>query len=265
MKDAHVLKPRPEIGSAGLSGRPVADPDLALARRLRALPAGGATDPFFDARVWGAPTIGPETIINAPFGWIGLVRHLGRMCATLLGDTEARILVLILSRASGISVEVERCGTGTMAALHSLAAEVGQAAACIEAETGLLSRSSLRALVQFWTSPRVRPPSIEHLELSRQLDLLSVKARRRLVGDVEILWSGAAPSAVDAPILKNWNLGFPPGAVTVEIVGVTGAGKSRRLIAEPLIAMDRLRRFARTTHSLYRLRSDEPVFGGDRS
>lgn len=245
-----------EGGNAVARCRRVVGTDLALGRSSSPR-ATGATDPFFDARIWGAPTIGPETVISAPFGWIGFTRQMGRLCADLLSDTDARISVLGLSHSSSISIEVERCDRAAAAALHSLAGEVGQAAACIDPETELLLRSSLRELVDFWTSPSMQGPPIEHVELCRQTEALSGRARRRLAGDAEILCSGAAPCAPGAPLIKDWNLCFPPGATTVEIVGETGTGKNRRSIAEPLVAVDTLRRFARTTDRYYRLRLDE--------
>ncbi|WP_145986973.1 hypothetical protein [Bradyrhizobium vignae] len=165
--------------------------------------------------------------------------------------------MLTLSRETGISVEVERCSAPALAAIHSLAAEVGQAAACIDAETGLLSRSSALEFFQSLNSPRVQPPPPEHLELAMRVGRLSRNARRRLLDDVGILLSGSVPGDRNVPMLKDWNFGFPPGAVVVEIVGAAGA--NRRLVAEPVVAMDRLRRCVRTTQGLYRLRSDEAV------
>jgi hypothetical protein len=264
MNRMHCSDPLSVSRGAIVRRPPFADVELVARRSTRALPGGASKDPFFDARIWGAPTIGPKTIINAPFGWIGIVRHSARMCARLLNDTEMRILVLELSASSGISIEVAPHGTEGIAALHSLASEVGQAAACIDAETGLLSRSSLQGFIGLWTAPRMQIPAMEHMELSRQVDALSESARRSLMDDAEILRSGGSFSGVNAPLLKDWNLGFPPGATTVEIVGETVIGSSRRLIAESVVAMDRLRRFVRTTERLYRLRPDELEQGYER-
>jgi hypothetical protein len=185
-----------------------------------------------------------------------LVRDLGRLFAARLGHTGARISVLAISPSSGISIELEPTDADYMAAFHSLAHEFSHAAPCLDPGTGLLLPPALQAFIDFWADPRRRTPPMEFRELARQTGALSMVARRRIIQDLRVLRSGAQLHLDGAPILRQWNLGFPPGATAVEIVGEIGEGKRRRMIAEPLVAVDRLLRCARTTRGLYRMRRE---------
>ena len=217
------------------------------------------TDRFMEARRWGAPFIGSDTVILAPFGWTGLVRSLGRLCHRRLGDTQICITLLSVM-PTGVSIEIAGSDLGEhWSALHHLAQEAGNAAPAIDPETGLLTRASLREWLGYVDDRLGHPAApLEFAALLSKLSSSSKPERRRCAEDVRRIVGGIPPADVkSAPLLTHWKLEFPIGEESVEIVG--GLGSVADDLSEPLIAVDHLQRWVRTSRRLYRLREQRSV------
>jgi hypothetical protein len=210
-------------------------------------------DRFREARLWGAPVIGPHTEIVAPFGWTGLARAFGRLCGQSLARYGVRFSsVSILP--SGLCLEMKEFGSGEhSAAIHAIANEIAQAAPAIEPATGLLTWASLREFARYAASPgaEIYPcPRPEFREQWSEYLTLSKGQRLRCVADIERVREGFPPSDLsDAPFFERWNLIFPPGSTTVAIWGETASHS----VADALFAVDRYRRWACGGRGVYRL------------
>ena len=215
--------------------------------------SGATTDPFLDARIWGAPVLGPNTAISAPFGWIGVTREFGRLCAKRLPGASARIRAFSMS-PSGIAIEVEEADPNELRTLHLLAHEAGQAATRFEPDTGLLRPPFLRDLI--------RDVGHQNPNEARDVQLYLIcfpaeLARDRLIGDLQTIISNSRiPPEHQGPRLQDWTLAFPRGFTAVQLIGTVRLGDGSRTIREPLLAIDNLQRYARTTTTLFSLRDD---------
>jgi hypothetical protein len=211
------------------------------------------TDPFLDARIWGAPVIGATTAISAPFGWIGLTREFARRCGKQFAGASVRIGAVCIV-PSGISIEVEEADPASLRALHLVAHEVGQAATRFDPDTGLLRPQSLRNVILEIAQTTPAAAKVFPLDLPRLAD---EAARDRLIDDLRTIGSNRRiPPERQGPRLEYWTLSFPRGTTQVQLVGSVRTGSRRRSICEQVLAIDNLKRYARTTTRLYSLRDD---------
>jgi hypothetical protein len=209
-------------------------------------------DRFRDARIWGAPVIGPHTVISAPFGWTGLARIFGERCGQSLVRCGIRFSAVSIL-PSGLCLEMEEFGSGEhFTAIHAIANEIAQAAPAVAPESGLLTWPALREFVQQAVSPDAAAypcPRPEFRELWSAYAALSKSQRGRCLEDIERLREGFPPAEPTAPFLDRWGLVFLPGTTTVSIWGEANSHS----ITDTLFAIDRLRRWACGGRGVYRL------------
>jgi hypothetical protein len=215
------------------------------------VPAPPAESRFADARVWGAPAVGPQTRLGAPFGWTGLLRATARDIGSLLRDTQVRVASLSIE-TRGITVDLEGSDVQTRTSVLSLAHDVGLAATAIDPETGLLTARGLGDFLRYLRSADLqRRPPREFESLLAGKELRSKDSQAAVAADLERLGGSLRPlEPSTAPLLSKWKLAFPRGFTTVAIVGDSEAGPA---VVEPLLAVGRLAQWARTTVRLYAL------------
>jgi hypothetical protein len=209
-------------------------------------------DRFQDARIWGAPVIGPHTAISAPFGWTGLAGIFGKRCGQSLARCGIRFSAISIL-ASGLCLEMEEFDSGEhFASIHTIANEIAQAAPSVAPESGLLTWPALREFVQQAASPDADTypcPRPEFGELLSAYAALPKSQRGRCLEDIERLREGFPPAEPRAPFLDRWGLVFLPGTTTVSIWGEANSHS----ITDTLFAIDRLRRWACGGRGVYRL------------
>jgi hypothetical protein len=215
-------------------------------------------DRFLDARKWGHPFVGPATRLAAPFGWTGILRSTVRDLAEHLSATDRPDLRISSFAMGGSGVEIEMSGSdaSARASVHTLASDAGCAALAIDPTTGILNRQGLDSFRRYLDqnrfgnrSPREFEPLIADVRSRPCLgeDLLADLAKAKHTTDL------VARRRI--PLLASWRLDFPVGFTSVALVGdASTAGSSvTHPIAEPLVALDHLARWARTVAHLYRL------------
>jgi hypothetical protein len=221
----------------------------------RALVAAGARryNRFEEVRSTGAPVIGIETILAAPFGWTGLMRLLGQRVGTRLKDSQIRIRVLAIMPA-GISIELSKLGSAhNRIELHAIANDIGKAAAAIDPETGLLNEYALSDLTKWMVAPKGDCPP-QFAGILSALDGSDLTIRSRLacrLSEIRFGHTAGWPASATQRILR-WRIGFPPGATSAEIVGIKDAATALP-IAEPVIVLGRLREWIVTVSGGYAL------------
>lgn len=214
-------------------------------------PVPPAESRFADARLWGAPAVGAQTKLAAPFGWTGLLRATARNIGSLLRDTQVRVASLSIE-PRGITVDLEGSDVQTRTSVLTLAHDVGLAATAIDPETGLLTARGLGDFLRYLRSddPERRPPRKFESLLAGD-ELRSKDSQAAVIADLERLGGNLRPvEPGTAPLLSKWRLAFPRGCTAVAIVGQSEGGTP---IAETVVAVGRLAHWARTTVRLYAL------------
>lgn len=188
-----------------------------------------------------------------PFGWTGLLRLFVKLVAAQLKDSKVRIGTLAIL-PDGISIELrERGGADERSLLHSLASGVGRAAAAVDPQSGLLKAWALHALAEHLATGGEDLP----LEFDGILSALCGRDqdfRRNIARQISAIrfghidgWQLTAPN-----LLSSWSMYFPINATCVQVSGVADL-TPERLIAEPVIALGRLREWMLTVGGIYRL------------
>lgn len=208
---------------------------------------------FDEVRSTCAPVIDAGTVLAAPFGWTGLMRLLGNRIGTRLKDSKIRIGLLAIMPA-GISIELRQRGDAPdRTELHAMANDIATAAAALDAESGLLKERALSDLaVQLVTLEK--EGTTEFDGIMSVLDGTDAVFRREMAKQLSEIRFGHRDGwpATTTKRVVNWKMSYPPGATCVEIVGrvdlATGGS-----IAEPVIALGRLKQWVLTVSGAYAL------------
>jgi hypothetical protein len=227
----------------------LAAPTVAAAAAVRAR----RSSRFDEVRSTCAPVIGASTVLAAPFGWTGLMRLLGYRIGERLKDSKIRIGLLAIMPA-GISIELRQRGDASdRTELHAMANDIATAAAALDAESGLLKERALNDLALRLTTPG-KEHAAEFDGILSVIDGADPVLRREMAKQLSEIRFGHRDGwpATTTRRVVNWKMSYPPGATCVEIVGRVdwATGES---IAEPVIALGRLKQWVLTVSGAYAL------------